>query len=201
MAILAWITFLDFRRRFSSPDISGSDFNFIAIVVLVLWGQVTHRFSFWTRRVVPFIPFIVCLWLSDEATRQLRFSIVRGDQGLRAMLFFAGFFAFSLLWIVLIPVEEAAYRTDAVPRGQLRAWPLTFAVGGLAMIASAGLIFVHHLESFLQRLAVHDLVAARNIAIHLSIAFCVLAFARVFAPIIRWKAIGIPTGLGTRPHI
>lgn len=198
IAILAWITLLDFRHKFSSPDISGSDFNFIAIVVLVLWGLVTRRFSYWTRWVVPFIPFIVCLWLSEQATRQLRLSIVRGDQGLRAILWFAGFFVFSLLWIVLIPVEEATYRTDAVPRGQLRAWPLAFAVGGLAMIASAGLIFVRHLESFLQRLAVHDLVAARNIAIYLSIAFCGLAVARVLLPIIRWRAIGIPTELGQR---
>jgi hypothetical protein len=198
MAICAGIAFWTFRQTFLSTGISGSDFNFIAIVVLVCWGLVTRQFSFWTRWVVPLTAYAVCLWLSGEAARHLRLSSVQGDQELKAMLFLAGFFLFSLLWIVLIPVEEASYRSGAVPRGQLRGWPLGIGVVGLAMIALAGLIFVNQLESYSQHPQVRGLVAARNVVIYLSFAFCGLVLARVLLPIIRSKAVGTQTGLEPR---
>lgn len=198
MAIFAWIAFWTFRQTFLSTGIHGSDFNFIAIVILVCWGLVTRRFSFWTRWVVPLTAYAVCVWLSGEATRHLRLTMVQVEQSLKATLFFGSFFLFSLLWIVLIPVEEATYRSGAVPRGRLRAWPLGFGVIGLLMIASAGLNFVSHLESYTQHAAVREFVAARNVVIYLSFAFCGLVFARVLLPIIRSRRVGIPTGLERR---
>jgi hypothetical protein len=184
MAICGWFAIRSFRQSLSFPVARAVDFSIIIIATFLSWTMMTRQFSFWTRWVVSWIAFAVCGILSAEAGKHMALAIGRSDQGLRAALFFAAFFGVTLLWIVLIPVEEAVYRAGTVPRGRLRFWPLSFAVAGVAMIAYAGLIFAHHLESLSQNPSLHELIATKNVAIYLVWAFVVLLLARMLSPLL-----------------
>lgn len=189
MAILGWGAIGIFRQTLSSPALSGLDFNFITTLIFVTWLLVTPRFSFWTRWIIPCIPYCMCLWLSGEAVAHLRLNMIR-DESLSTTLYFAAFFGVGLLWLVMIPIEEILYRADLVPRSKLRFWPLGFGVAGIGMVAYAGAMFLPHLRSVSQHANIDELIAARNelvatrnVAVYLSFAFCLLTLARVVLPI------------------
>ena len=138
------------------------------------------------------------LLLSLEGAGHLRHVLTNPGESRKATYLLAADFCISLLFIILIPVKEAAYRFDSTPGGELKSCRLVIALTGLAMISIAGFFFIARLDTFLINHTVPNFLVSRNVANYLALAFLVLLLARIILPSRQVNAPG-PLGLPRQP--
>jgi hypothetical protein len=181
MALLGWVFYRDIRDRLAAPLSGRSDLSFLVTGIFLLWLLPTRSFPAW-RGLLGVPLFVVCALADLQALRHERLAGVSSDETFRVILWYAVFFGITLAWIVAIPIEEALYRDANVPRGRLKYWPIIFAVAGLALIAAAGIWIPSYPLGPLVQPRLNYVYAVHRAAIYLSLAFLVLAMARVILP-------------------
>jgi hypothetical protein len=187
MLLCGFGSFLFFRASFASATLRGNDVQFIPLAIMVIWAASARPFPFWFRWILPFAIAAPAFCLQALAVGNFR-PAMSPAQADRATVLFACYFAYILLWIVELPLEESYFRVQHARLPRVWVWKLGFALAGLTMMAVAAFYFRRLVEEFLWDRTIANFVAARNVVLFLGIGFVALAFARFVLPMLH--AIG-----------